>query len=284
MRIIVTGGSGFIGAHLIKRLQKDGHKTINRDIVDGYDVAHPKTGFFAGKVDAIFHLACPIDPANYKKVATKTVDAAILGTINTLEYAKKHSAKYLFMSSSEVYGDASPPFVEDDPVQSNPVSERAFYDISKLAGEMITLLYHHYKSLNVRIVRPFNIYGPGMRGDDSRVIPSFMRRLKANKPVQITGKGTAIRTFCYIDDFIEGAMRSMFRPKTNGEIFNLGTTEAINIIELAKRLNARVERIGDRKAEQKNRFPNIEKAKKVLNWKPTTSLEKGLQLTWESYQ
>ena len=111
-----------------------------------------------------------------------------------------------------------------------------------------------------------------------------MRRLKAKKPVQVTGKGTAIRTFCYIDDFIEGVMRSMFRPKTNGEIFNLGTTEAINILELAKRLNARVERIGDRKAEQKNRFPKIDKAKKILNWYPKTSLEKGLQLTWESYQ
>ncbi len=282
MKILVTGSAGFLGSHLTKRLKKDGHKVIGWDIKTGHDVCDSTLS--EERLGAIFHLACPVNPADYKSVALKTVLTSSLGTYNMLKLAKKNQAKFLYVSSSEVYGEFyTYPFKEDSLVTIDPSSERSFYDGSKLTGEILTMIYHRYDNLDVRVVRPFNIYGPGMRSDDSRVIPSFMRRIKKGKPVQITGKGLARRTLCYVDDFIEGLIRAMFFPNTNGEIFNLGTTQLVSIKQLARLLQAKIEYIPERVAEQKKRLPDITKAKKILKWQPKISLKEGLKLTWQSY-
>lgn len=281
MKILVTGSAGFLGSNLVKRLTKDGHKVIGWDIKTGHDVCDSSLSLRG--VGAIFHLACPVNPADYRSVALKTVLTSCLGTDNMLKLAKKNKAKFLYVSSSEVYGEDKPPFSEDDLVILDPLGERSFYDSSKLTGEILTMIYHRYDNLDTRIVRPFNIYGPGMRDDDTRVIPSFMRNIRQGRSVQITGKGLSKRTFCFIDDFIEGLIRAMFYERTNGQVFNLGTKELVTIKQLARLIKAKIEYIPERVAEQKNRLPDITKAKKILNWQPETSLKKGLKLTWQSY-
>src|SRR3989304_3434223 len=282
MKCVVSGSEGFLGSNLVQRLKKAGHEVIGWDIVNGDDVCNPDLR--AKNIDAIFHLACPVNPADYKSVALDTIMASSEGNGNMLELALENKAKFLYVSSSEIYGEFyKRPYKEDDLVTLNPRSERAFYDSSKLLGEVLTMTYHRYHNLDVRIIRPFNIYGPGMRKDDTRVVPSFIRRIKKGKPIQVTGKGEATRTFCYVDDFIEGIVRAMFYPNTNGEVFNLGTADSIKIIDLAKTLNAKIEYIPARSSEQKNRKPNISKAKNILGWKPKISLKEGLELMWAKY-
>src|SRR3990167_6856167 len=205
MKIICTGNAGFLGSNLVKRLLKEGYQVTGWDIKNGYNVCNPE--LTARKVDAIFHLACPVDPAHYKEVALSTLLASSIGTYNMLELARKLKAKFLYVSSSEVYGEIyQKPFTENDLLIVNPGNEREYYSVAKCMGETLTRTYQRYFGVDTRIVRPFNIYGPGMRETDTRVIPSFIRRIKAGKPVQLTGKGQATRTFCYVDDFIEGLM------------------------------------------------------------------------------
>ncbi len=283
MKILVTGSRGFLGSNLVKRLRKDGHEVYGWDVADGINVCSPHV-MQDYSFDAIFHLACPVNPADYKSVALKTIHASVVGTENMLQLALKNKAKFLYVSSSEIYGEVyKRPFKEDDLVVLDPKGERTFYDSSKLMGEVLTLIYHRYHGVDVRIIRPFNIYGPGMRYDDNRVIPSFIRKAKEKKKVQVAGDGTATRSFCYVDDFIEGMVRAMFYPNTNGEVFNLGTTDAISMIELAKMFPTDIDHIPARAFEQKDRKPNITKAEKILKWKPTTSLKEGLELMWKSY-
>ena len=282
LRCVVSGSAGFLGSNLVQRLKKDGHEVISWDIVNGYDICNPNLK--AKNIDAIFHLACPVNPANYESVALDTIMASSEGTNNMLKLALKNKAKFLYVSSSEIYGEIyERPYKENDLVTLDPRGERTFYDSSKLLGEVLTMTYNRYKNVDIRIIRPFNIYGQGMRKDDTRVIHSFIRRIKEGKPIQVTGKGEATRTFCYIDDFIEGTMRSMFCPNTNGEVFNLGTTELVKIMDLAKMLDAKIEFTPARKSEQKDRKPNILKAKKILGWIPKISLKKGLELMWTKY-
>jgi len=284
MNILVTGSEGFIGKHLVERLKLDGHKVEGWDIVDGQDTCDTSLSP-SKKLDAIFHLACPVDPGNYKEVALDTIRASVLGTMNILKLAVNNSAKFLYVSSSEVYGEQKKrDFKEDDLSIIDPSSKRSFYDSSKVVGEVLTTIYHNYYNLDTRIVRPFNIYGPGMRATDNRVIPSFMRKIKNNESIQITGTGENTRSFCYISDFVECILRTMFYPNTNGETFNIGTIREISIKQLVEILDyKKVEYIPARTDEQVRRRPIISKVKEILNWKPTTSLEKGLELTWQSY-
>jgi len=282
MKILVTGGFGFIGEHLVERLKNEGYEVISWDIKTGQDVCNPKLK--EKDLDAIFHLACPVDPANYQDVVLPTLLASSVGTYNMLELAKMNRAKFLYVSSSEVYGEVyKRPFREDDLITLNPNNEREYYAAAKFIGETLTRTYQRYYGVNARIVRPFNIYGFGMRVNDTRVIPSFIRMIKSGFPVKLTGKGKATRTFCYIDDFIEGISRAMFYPKTNGEVFNLGSDKLITMYELAKLMKAQIEYVSERVGEQKNRKPNIAKAKRLLGWKATISLKDGLEEMWKSY-
>lgn len=284
MKIIVTGNRGFLGSNLIKKLREDSHEVIGWDIVEGNDVCNPN--LTAENIDAIFHLACPVDPANYQKVAIPTILASSVGTYNMLELAKKNKAKFLYVSSSEVYGESLQlPYKETDPGIVNTQGNRAYYGESKRFGEMMTMVYHHYFGLDVRIVRPFNIYGSEMRYDDSRVIPSFMRAKKEGKPLVVNDSGQSTRTFCYVDDFTEGIIRAMFYSHTNGQIFNLGSEEEVTMLLLASMVNTNVE-IGQttRSGEQKHRSPDIDKAKRILSWEPKISLKDGLEEMWKNFQ
>jgi nucleoside-diphosphate-sugar epimerase len=282
MKILVTGSEGFIGSNLVKILKEDGHKVIGWDIKNGYDVCDSSLRLRG--LDEIYHLACPVNPGNYEEVAVNTILASSSGTYNMLELARKNKAKFLYVSSSEIYGEKYyRPYQESDLVILDPYSLRLFYDSSKLIGEALTLAYYRYNGVDVRIIRPFNIYGPGMRKNDTRVIPSFMRKIKAGEPVQIAGDGNATRTFCYIDDFLDGVVKAMRFPKTTGEIFNLGTTHLVTIKKLAKLMNAEIEYIPTRLSEQRNRKPNVKKANRILDWYPQVSLEEGIKLIWEKY-
>lgn len=286
MKILVTGSEGFLGKHLVKILQSDGHEVIGWDIVNGHDVNEPIEVADIPVVEAIFHLACPVDPGNYEQVAIDTIETSSRGTLNMLGLAKYLKAKFLYVSSSEVYGDNELPFIETDQILVEPNCDRSYYGVSKLFGEVATLNYHRYKGVDVRIVRPFNIYGPGMSDKDSRVIPSFMRKMKGKDPFVIYGMGLHKRSFCYIDDFIEGMVRAMFKDNTNGEIFNIGTTDVITIVELASLMDEHklIDFKPARSGEQRERLPDISKAKKYLQWEPKTTLQRGLELMWESYQ
>lgn len=283
-RIVVTGSRGFLASHLIKSLKEDRHEVIGWDIVDGNDVCDPNLK--AENIDIIFHLACPVDPASYQKVAVPTILASSVGTYNMLELAKKNNAKFLYVSSSEVYGESKNlPYKEDDPGIVNTQGDRAYYGESKRFGEMMTMVYHSYCGLDVRIVRPFNIYGQGMRYDDSRVIPSFMRAKKEGKQLIVNDSGQSTRTFCYVDDFIEGLIRAMFYQDTNGRVFNLGSEEEVTMLQLATMIDSNIKIAEDtRSGEQKHRKPNIGKAWVLLDWKPKTSLKEGLEEMWKNYQ
>lgn len=283
-RIIISGSAGFLGKHLVKRLKKNNHTIIGWDVQEGNDVCNPNLK--EGNISAIFHLACPVNPGNYKAVALPTLLASSVGTYNMLELARKNHAKFLYVSSSEVYGDsASLPFKESDPGIVNTSDPRSYYAESKRFGEMATMVYYYYFGLDVRILRPFNIYGPGMRENDSRVIPSFMRAKRDEYPLVLNDSGKTVRTFCYVDDFIEGVMRAMYYPNTNGEIFNLGSEDKISMYDLAKMIDGEVKVTNYiREGEQKIRQPDISKAEKMLSWKPEISLKKGLELMWKSYQ
>lgn len=284
MKILISGSAGFLGRHLCDRLKKDGHEVIGWDIHEGNDVCNPNLK--ADNISAIFHLACPVNPADYKEVAVATMMASSVGTYNMLELARKNKAKFLYFSSSEVYGDSpNLPYKESDPGIVNTASERSYYGEAKRFGETLTMVYYHNLGLDVRILRPFNIYGSGMRNNDNRVIPSFFRAKKNKYPLVLNDSGESVRTFCYVDDFIEGTVRAMFYPNTNGEIFNLGSKEKISMYNLAKMIDSNINVTKYiRKGEQKYRQPDISKAKKMLSWEPKISLKEGLELMWKSYQ
>lgn len=286
MKILVSGHSGFLGSHLVKRLQTlEGiTEVVGWDIKTGQNVCDPN--LYEDSLDAIFHLACPVDPGHYGKVALATALASSQGTQNMLKLALQNKAKFLYVSSSDIYGHTEKfPYKEDDWGLVDPTGERSYYSESKRFGEMLTMIYHRWYELDARIVRPFNIYGPVMRYEDSRVIPSFFRNFKENKPLEITGDGSTTRTFCYVDDFTDAIIRAMFYPRTNGEIFNIGTEEEITMMDLAKMIDGNFKTVGDvRPGEQLHRKPDITKARTLLQWEPKTSLKRGLELMWKSYQ
>lgn len=287
MKILVTGSAGFLGKHLVDRLEKEGHEVIGWDIVEGVDVCNTPTIEPAlEKIDAVFHLACPVDPGDYEGVALPTALASSVGTYNMLQLALEHKAKFLYVSSSDIYGHTQKfPYKEDDWGLVDPIGDRSYYSESKRFGEMLTMIYFRWYGLDTRIVRPFNIYGPGMRYDDSRVIPSFFRNLKEGKPLEVTGTGSTTRTFCYVDDFIEALVRSMFLPNTTGEVFNIGTEVEITMMDLARMITKQVETVGDiRPGEQLHRKPDLTKARNILDWESKIGLKEGLALMWKSYQ
>lgn len=284
MKYIITGSSGFLASHLINRLKKDGHEIIGWDIKEGNDVCDPN--LTAENINGIFHFACPVDPAHYEKVAVPTLLASSVGTYNMLEIAKINKAKFLYVSSSEVYGESNNlPYREDDPGIVDTKNPRSYYGESKRFGEMQTMVYHRYLGLDVRIIRPFNIYGQGMRYDDSRVIPSFFRNKKEGRELLVNDSGESTRTFCYVGDFTEAVARAMFYDKTNGEVFNIGSQESVTMLELARIIDPNVKTLkSTRVGEQKHRRPDINKVKEILNWEPITSLKDGLEKMWKSYQ
>jgi len=300
-KILVAGGAGFIGSHLIKRLLKEGNyvicidnlltgqkeniqfkknfKFINHDITNPIDI----------KVDEIYNLACPASPKQYFKYPIYTTKISVIGTLNLLELASKYNAKFLQASTSEVYGDPLVhPQHEEYLGNVNPIGPRACYDEGKRCAETLCSDFKREKNLNIKIVRIFNTFGPNMRKDDGRVISNFIIQALQNKNLTIYGDGTQTRSFCYVDDLVDGLIK-MMDSKYFGPI-NLGNPEEYTILEVAKKIinftnsKSSIQFLNKLEDDPKLRKPDINKAKKLLNWYPKISFDEGLKKTIEYFK
>jgi len=306
-RILVTGGAGFIGSHLCKRLLNEGNEVIcldnyftgsKQNIIDFIDhpyfelVRHDITTPYYAEVDEIYNLACPASPIHYQFNPIKTIKTSIMGAINTLGLAKRVGAKILQASTSEVYGDPlEHPQSEDYWGNVNPIGVRSCYDEGKRCAETLFMDYHNQNNVAVKIIRIFNTYGPNMHPDDGRVVSNFIVQALKNKPITVYGDGNQTRSFQYIDDLLEGMIRMMNSGQEITGPINLGNPFEYKIIDLAKLI---IEKTNSKsKIVYKNlpdddpmqRRPNINMAKKHLDsWEPSVKLEIGLDLTIDYFK
>ena len=312
---LVAGGAGFIGSHLCKKLLNDNFRVICVDnFITGEesnikdfssdpnfefinkDVTKIDKDFEAKKIDLIFHLASPASPnkkspRSYINFPIETLLANSAGTFRLLELAKVNNSKFLYASSSEIYGDpAVSPQKEDYFGNVNPVGVRSVYDEGKRFGEAITMAYVRKKYVAATIIRIFNTYGPRMRVDDGRVVSNFINQAIKNEPLTVYGNGKQTRSICFISDLVEGLYSAVTSDKTKGEVLNLGNPEERTILELA---NIIKEKTGSTSAiafeplpedDPKKRRPDITKAKNLLNWSPKVSIDQGLSETIEYFR
>ena len=300
MRCLVTGGAGFLGSHLCERLLNDGHEVI---CLDNYftgrmaNVAHLRdnrnfelirhdvTEPILLEVDRIFNLACPASPIHYQFNPVKTIKTSVMGAINMLGLAKRVKARILQASTSEVYGDpAVHPQTEDYWGNVNPIGIRSCYDEGKRVAETLFMDYHRQNKVDIRIVRIFNTYGPRMLPNDGRVVSNFIVQALNGEDITIYGDGSQTRSFCYVDDLIEGFVRMMNQDKIIGPV-NIGNPGEFTMLELAKEV---LELTGSKSKivykplpgdDPKMRRPDISLAKKALDWEPTIPLRQGLEKT-----
>ncbi len=296
-KILVAGGAGFIGSHLIKRLLNEGNyvicldnfltgqkeniidfknnfKLIKHDIINPIDI----------KVDEIYNLACPASPKQYFKYPIYTTKISVFGTLNLLELAAKYNAKYLQASTSEIYGDPLiHPQTEEYFGNVNPIGPRACYDEGKRCAETLCSDFKREKNLNIKIVRIFNTFGENMSKNDGRVISNFIIQALKNENLTIYGDGKQTRSFCYVDDLVNGLIK-MMNSNYFGPI-NLGNPEEYTILEVAKKIikltnsKSKIIFLDALQDDPKLRKPNINKAKQLLNWSPEISFEEGLKKT-----
>ncbi|MEB3294959.1 MAG: UDP-glucuronic acid decarboxylase family protein [Synechococcales bacterium] len=299
MRILVTGGAGFIGSHLIDRLMVAGHEVIcldnfytgtRRNVMKWLDhpnfelVRHDITEPIRLEVDQIYHLACPASPIHYQYNPVKTIKTNVLGTMNMLGLAKRVKARFFLASTSEVYGD---PEVHPQPEEYrgnvNPIGIRSCYDEGKRVAETLSFDYHRQNDVDIRVVRIFNTYGPRMLENDGRVVSNLIVQALQGIPLTIYGDGSQTRSFCYVSDLVEGFIRMM-----NGDFIgpvNLGNPGEYTILELAKTIQDMVNPEVSLKYEPLpqddplRRKPDITRAKQHLGWEPTIPLKEGLELT-----
>jgi UDP-glucuronate decarboxylase len=306
-RILVTGGAGFIGSHLCKRLLKDGNEVICLDnyfsgnkknilnlISNPYFevVRHDITQSYFAEVDEIYNLACPASPIHYQHDAIKTINTSVQGAINMLGLAKRKNARILQASTSEVYGDPNVhPQTESYWGNVNPIGIRSCYDEGKRCAETLFMDYHRQNNVAIKIIRIFNTYGPNMSVNDGRVVSNFIVQALRNENITIYGDGLQTRSFQYIDDLIEGMVRMMNSDSNFIGPVNLGNPNEFTMLELAKTviklINSKSKIVflplpGD---DPKQRQPNIDLAFKKLNgWKPCVELEEGLIKTIEYFK
>jgi UDP-glucuronate decarboxylase len=300
MRILITGGAGFLGSHLSKRLLDEGHEVICMDnFFTGrkqniqhllsnpnfellrHDVIDP----FKVEVDQIYNLACPASPIHYQYNAIKTMKTSVMGAINCLGLAKRTKARIFQASTSEVYGDPSVhPQPEEYWGHVNPIGIRSCYDEGKRAAETLFMDYHRQNGVDIRIVRIFNTYGPQMRPDDGRVVSNFIVQALKGEDITVYGEGQQTRSFCYCDDLIEGFVRLMNQDTAIGPM-NIGNPDEFTILELAEKVIAQV---GSKSKlvfeplpsdDPQQRQPDITQARKVLGWEPKVTLDEGLKPT-----
>jgi dTDP-glucose 4,6-dehydratase len=304
MRILLTGGAGFLGSHLAERLLKEGHKVVCMDnLITGRteNIAHLATNedfdfikhdvskfiIVDEKLDYVLHFASPASPEDYLKHPIKTLKVGSLGTHNALGVAKEHEAKFLLASTSEVYGD---PLVNPQPEtywgNVNPVGPRGVYDEAKRFAEALTLAYHRVHGIDTKIVRIFNTYGERMRHHDGRVVPNFIDQALKGEPLTVYGDGTQTRSFCYVSDLVEGICRLM--NSGLNEPVNIGNPRELSVLEFAEKIkeisgvNCEIIFKPLPVNDPKVRRPDITKAKKELGWEPQVSIEEGLKRTIDS--
>ena len=314
MRVLVTGAAGFLGSHLCDRLLAEGHHVLGMDNfitgraenlahLSGEDrftfIRHDVSEFIfipGDRLDAVMHFASPASPNpnspfGYVNLPIQTMKAGALGTHNSLGVARAFEAKFLLASTSEIYGDPEVhPQHEGYWGHVNPVGERSVYDEAKRFAEALTLAYHRYHGIDTRIVRIFNTYGPRMRLDDGRVVPNFIKQALQEKPLTVYGDGSQTRSFCYVDDLIEGIYRLLLSEETRP--VNIGNPDEMSILELAQTVNRmldnprELEMMPEKRGEgdPQRRRPDISRAREVLEWKPVVSLEEGLSKTLPYFQ
>lgn len=305
MKVLVSGGSGFVGSHLCEALLGRGHEVIavdnfitgDRRNLEGVlgrpdfqlikqNVSEPAD---YPAVDAVFHLASPASPIGYRTYPLETMLVNSQGTHRLLDHAKKHGAKFLMASTSEAYGDPKVhPQTEDYWGNVNPVGVRACYDESKRYGETITMEYHRSFDTDTRVIRIFNTYGPRSQPDDGRVVPNFCMQALKGEPITVYGDGSQTRSFCYVSDLVEGIQRALFTEGTAGEVINLGNPSEYTMLEFAQLVNSlaggRSEIVFEplppgRTDDPQVRKPDITKAQRLLGWQPTLPPEEGLKHT-----
>ncbi|MGQ9496090.1 MAG: UDP-glucuronic acid decarboxylase family protein [Thermoanaerobaculaceae bacterium] len=305
-RAVVTGGAGFLGSHLCEKLMDEGIEVVCIDNLltgttenvehlfgkDGFTfVKYDVTNYLhvPGPVDFVLHFASPASPIDYLELPIQTLKVGSLGTHKALGLAKAKGARFLLASTSEVYGDPLVhPQAEEYWGNVNPVGPRGVYDEAKRFAEALTMAYHRYHRLSTRIVRIFNTYGPRMRRNDGRVVPSFICQALAEKPLTVFGDGSQTRSFCYVDDLMEGIVRVLFSDIV--EPVNLGNPQEMTVLEFANLIK---ELTGSRSPlefrplpvdDPKVRQPDITKARVFLGWEPKVPLREGLQRTIEYFQ
>ncbi len=300
-RVLVTGGSGFIGSHLCERLLAQGHQVL---CVDNYFtgtrdniahlLSHPQfeamrhdiTFPLYVEVDEIYNLACPASPVHYQFDPVQTTKTSISGALNMLGLAKRLKAKVLQASTSEVYGDPEVhPQTEDYRGSVNPLGPRACYDEGKRCAETLFFDYKRQHGVRIKVARIFNTYGPRMHPNDGRVVSNFIVQSLQGQPVTIYGEGTQTRSFCFVDDLVDGLMRLMETPDEVTGPVNLGNPHEITVRELAERVitlcgeGARLEKRPLPQDDPTRRCPDISLAKRLLGWEPRVPLEDGLRRT-----
>jgi dTDP-glucose 4,6-dehydratase len=308
MRILITGAAGFLGSHLCDRLLAEGHEVVGMDnFVTGSPenlahlsendrflfIKHDVSGFITvpGKLDAVMHFASPASPNpdspyGYPNLRIQTMKAGALGTHNCLGVCRAQGARFLLASTSEIYGDPlEHPQSESYWGHVDPVGPRSMYDEAKRFAEAMTMAYHHAHEVDTRIARIFNTYGPRMRLDDGRVVPNFMQQALQGEPLTIFGDGTQTRSFCYVDDLIDGLYRLLMSDEHMP--VNLGNPSETSILDFAKFINRLTgnnaglvykpdNRLGD---DPQRRRPDITRARTILGWEPHIGLEEGLART-----
>lgn len=313
MKVLVSGGAGFLGSHLCDALIKKGCEVIcidnlitgtknnishllknpnftfiNHDIVQSFLKAVDRQ---LSAVSQIYHLASPASPKDYFSHPLETMLTNSEGTLNLLKLAKANKAKFLFASTSEVYGDPlEHPQKESYHGNVNPLTLRAAYDESKRFGEALTMLFIKKYDLDGRIARIFNTYGPRMRIGDGRPIPTFITQALKGQPLTVHGTGLQTRSFCFVSDLIEGIILAMEKKGTRGGVFNLGNPDERSIIEIAKiikklvRKDAKIVYVERYPNDPERRCPDITKAKNILHWEPKVSLRNGLKKTIDYFK
>ena len=306
MRTVITGGAGFIGSHLCERFLAEGHEVVCLDnLITGAleNIEHLRSnpGFsfirhnvsdhitLDGPVDNVLHFASPASPVDYLAHPIPTLKVGSLGTHNTLGLAKAFGARFLLASTSEVYGDpAIHPQREDYWGNVNPIGVRGVYDEAKRFAEAMTMAYHRYHQLDTRIIRIFNTFGRRMRLDDGRVLPNFMGQALRGEPLTIYGDGSQTRSFCYVDDLVEGIVRLL--ATDFHEPVNLGNPDEVTILEFAREilaLSGSKSTLDFRPLPQDDprvRRPDISRARQLLGWEPRINRTEGLQRTLEYFQ
>jgi UDP-glucuronate decarboxylase len=305
MRILVTGGAGFIGSHLCERLLDEGNEVLCLDnfftgqrenilqLLDNpkfevlrHDVIEP----ILLEVDQIYNLACPASPIHYQYNPVKTVKTSVMGMINMLGLAKRVRARILQASTSEIYGDPLVhPQTEDYWGNVNPIGLRSCYDEGKRLAETLMVDYHRQNKVDIRIARIFNTYGPRMLEDDGRVVSNFIVQALKGKPLTLYGEGSQTRSFCYVDDLIEGLIRLMNTEDLHQPV-NLGNPGEFTIKELASEViivcgsDSKFEYLPLPADDPRQRKPDISRAQSLLGWNPTIALRQGLERTVDDFK
>ncbi|MBO4556217.1 MAG: SDR family oxidoreductase [Elusimicrobiales bacterium] len=306
MRILITGGAGFLGSHLCRYMLGKGHKVIALDNLCTGDTENIQDLFgnpgfqfirydvtnylsISGELDAVLHFASPASPIDYLRIPIETLKVGSIGTRNALGLAKAKGARFLMASTSEVYGD---PLINPQHEKYwgnvNPVGPRGVYDEAKRFSEALVMAYHRYKNVDTKIVRIFNTYGPDMRINDGRAVPAFMCQALKNEPITVFGTGKQTRSLCFVSDLVEGIFRLLMSEEHDP--VNIGNPHEVTLIELAeliKKLAGSTSEITYMPLpvdDPKVRRPDTSRAEKVLGWKAQVSLEEGLRRTMEYFR